>query len=354
MLELKSMLNENPTNYNETVDKLSESCAKNFFLSYPPLEERNPIQGEIEPSMNYNFSVSAINASEICDLVDIVTQNPSPFLSRHAEKHSAEIPEATYYIKEALMNDQLAMKTVEQHADLTKTPNGLLIVPRYLITTRENMERQVTRFLPLQYSIELSHLNVDSKSKAKHIRKLLEVDPALGIMTGISLIKASTYTRTPQFVHEDFFRALGDKLDFFTENNPDHQESVLNIIKDFKNVYNSSEYEEILEELYDIFPTIPYSELSRTKGEFTDVFKPLILFSSSEGHLQSFLRLHPNIKMSPTMTDTLGKKGLFGRMTSHIISSYLNHQKAPQVLSKCHTQDNWGLLEYSRNNQRVE
>jgi hypothetical protein len=349
MLEWNGMTNQDPTNYNETVDQLAENCAQNFFSSYPPIQYRESVESEIESGKNYNFSVSVRNASEICDLIEIVTQKPSLFLSKHAERHSAEIPEAAYYIKEGFQNNQLAMKTVEQHADLTETPNGLLIVPRYLITTKEKMVRQVTRFLPTQYAIELSHLNVDSKSKSKHIRRLLEIDPALGIMTGISLVKASTYTRTPQFVHEDFFRALGDKLDFFTENNPEHQESILNMIKEFKNVYNSSEYEDTLEELYEIFPNLPNSQLARTKGEFTDVFKPLMLFSSSEGHLQSYLRMHPEIKMTPTMTEALERKGLFGKMTSHVISSYLNHQRAPQVLSKCHTQDNWGLMEFCEN-----
>jgi hypothetical protein len=340
------MLHQDPTNYSETIDQIAESCSNNFYGMYPPIDNRNIIDGELEPAMNYHFSVHNNSGSEICELVDIITENPEPFLSTHAQKHTAEIPESAYYLKQALENDQLAMKPVEQRTDLSKTPNGLLVVPRYLITTREVMERNVIRFLPIQYAIELSHLDVDSKSKAKHIRRLLEVDPALGIMTGIALIKASTYTKSPQFVHEDLFRALGDKLDFFTENNPEHQDSILYLIRDFKNVYNSSEYQDTLEDLYEVFPKIPYSKASNTKGEFKDRFKPLILLSSSEGHLHSYLRLHPEIRLTPKLNDRLAQQGLFAKITSHIISSYLNHEKAEQVLSKCHTQDNWGVLEY--------
>ncbi|MDD2270383.1 MAG: hypothetical protein PHG60_02280 [Candidatus Dojkabacteria bacterium] len=46
------------------------------------------------------------------------------------------------------------------------------------------------------------------------------------------------------------------------------------------------------------------------------------------------------------LVERLSTKGALGRWTSNIISMYLRHEKAQQVLSKCHTKDDWGILNY--------
>jgi hypothetical protein len=152
-------------------------------------------------------------------------------------------------------------------------------------------------------------------------------------------------------VKDDLFRAFGADLPFFTTNNKEHRGTIINILGDYNNIHNVALYEETIEKLYRLFPKLQNSTLSRHKSSFTDRFKPIMLFGSSEEFLQEYLNLHPEINITPSLVKSLDRKGLFNRMTSSIITCYLDHSyRQEQKLSRCHTSEDWGILKFVQTN----
>ena len=326
--------------YNETVTELAEGCSTSFFEAYPPIQENSF-------ETNRYCSASIHNRLELSTLIQRVLSNPNDSLSGHSEKHSYEFAEVFHNLNNRLKTGDLVLETDDNSISFQDNPNSFARIPRYRLTTREIQTREVEKFFPVQYAIELSHIDLESKSKAKHIRKLLETDPAFGMITGLCTIASSRFTDTPELQKEDLFRAFGDKLDFFTTNNKEHRGIIINLLLDLDNIHNTSLYEETLNKLYRLFPKLTRSHYAIKKGTFIDKFKPLMVLGSSEEYLQGYLDRH-DIKITPSIVGYLENKGVFDRITNSIITCYLDHSyKQDQHLSLCHTSDSeWGITKY--------
>lgn len=326
--------------YQETVNEIAEECSKSFYAAYPPVTEI--VQ---EGALTGGFSASSYDRNENALFVKQILNTPEEHLSSHSEKHIMEFPHVFRELRESFAKGDLVFEYLSRRWNIKDFENSFAQVPRYKLTTEHEITRYVRKYLPVQYANELSFYNIDSKNKEKHIRKLLRVDPAMGFMTGLSLLKMSDYTDTPQFLKDDLFEAL-DETDFVRLNNWEHKNMLKNLIENYYNPHNVLLYEEILQEASSFFPELKKSQLARQKGEFTDRFKPLIIFSSSAEHLQGYLETHPDIHLNTALVTNLDQRGLLTRITSNIITAYLDHDKPDFVLSVSPNNENWGLKNY--------
>jgi hypothetical protein len=326
--------------YKETVGQIADECSASFYEAYPPIEDIPQEALEV-----YGFSASPYNGREVTLFVNRVLNSPEEHLSSHSEKHIRELPQVFTELRKSFRSGDLIFENVSRRWDIRNHDNSFAEVPRYKLTTAKEKNRTISKYLPVQYANELSFYNVDSRNKAKHIRRLLSFDPGMGFMTGLSLLKMSDYTDTPQFLREDLFEVL-DETEFIRTNNYDHRNLLKSLIENYYNPHSVLLYEETLQEASSFFPELKTSFLAKEKGEFIDRFKPLIIFSSSVEHLQGYLETHPEITLNTALVNNLQRRGLLSRMTSNIITSYLDHRKPDFVLSVSSANENWGLKNY--------